>query len=86
MTYQTIPAPPPIPRAGGRPRLWEDIATAIRESGEWVVVPPEGRSTTNESLMVTLRKVYFPDHKLKSRNDKAGNLYVKLGQPKETAR
>lgn len=89
MTYETTPTPPEAPRIGGRPRLWGDLADAIRAaSPAWVIVPAEGRTTTNEALMVTLRRTYFPSEKLASRNSTARNadLYVKLVKPKETAK
>lgn len=87
MTYETTPHPPEAPRTGGRPRIWSELADAIRNAphGEWVIVPGEGRTTANDALMVTLRRTYFPDHKLKSKT-RGDDLYVRLGQPKETAR
>jgi hypothetical protein len=87
VTYETTPTPPEAPRIGGRPRLWGDLADAIRSAppGHWVIVPSEGRSTTNAALLVTLRRTYFPDHKIKSKT-RGGDLYVRLHQPKETAR
>ncbi len=87
MTYETTPTPPEAPRTGGRPRLWNDLADAIRNAppGEWVIVPAYDRTSANSSLLATLRRTYFPDHKIKSKT-RGDDLYVRLGQPKETAR
>ena len=87
MTYETTPTPPQAPRTGGRPRPWHDLADALRNAppGEWVIVPGDGRDVTNSSLLATLRRTYFPDHKIKSKT-RGDDLYVRLGQPKETAR
>ena len=87
MTYETTPTPPPAPPTRGPPPLSDDLAHSIRNAppGEWVIVPAYDRTSANSSLLATLRRTYFPDHKIKSKT-RGDDLYVRLGQPKETAR
>lgn len=76
------PAKPYGRENGGRPRRWQLEADQILAANgdEWTYIPP--RDTTNAALMVTLRRTYFPNHKLKSRQDDQGGLFVKIGGPK----
>ena len=81
MTYETTPTPPPAANRGGRPRRYQRLAEAMATSGRrWVVVPPE-EGVTFVSIVTALRRTYFPDHKIQSRQ-RGDTLYVRLGGKK----